>query len=196
MKDTTVASLDDVLERILRASREQDPVSVEAIMSAIGERSFGALLLLAGFVVLAPIIGDIPAVPTVMAVFVFLISAQLLANRRYFWLPRWLRGRSLKAQTLQKAVGRSRRAARFVDRLLKPRLPFFIAGSARYATATACLIIALVLPPMELIPFSANIAGLALSLFGLAHIARDGLLALIAFVFTLAGIAALVYGFS
>lgn len=195
MKDETVASLDDVLERILRASREQDPVSVEAVMSAIGERSFGALLLLAGFVVLAPVIGDIPTVPTVMAVFVFLISVQLLANRRYFWLPHWLRRRSLKAQTLKKAVQKSRRAARFVDRLLKPRLAFFIAGSARYATAIACLIIALVMPPMELIPFSANIAGLALSLFGLAHIARDGLLALMAFVFTLAGVVALVFGF-
>jgi len=165
-------------------------------MRAIGERSFGALLLLAGFVVLAPIIGDIPTVPTVMAVFVFLISAQLLANRRYFWLPRWLRSRSLKAQTLQKAVEKSRGAARLVDRLLKPRLLFFIAGPAHYATAIACMIIALVIPPMELIPFSANIAGLALSLFGLAHIARDGLLALVAFLFTLAGIVALAYGFS
>lgn len=196
MIDETVASLDDVLDRILLAASEHDPVSVEAVMTAIGERSFGALLLLAGFVVVAPIIGDIPTVPTAMALFVFLISVQLLANRRYFWLPRWLRSRSLKAQTLQKAVAKSRRPARFVDRLIKPRLAFFISGSARYATVAACLIIALVIPPMELIPFSANIAGLALTLFGLAHIARDGLLALIAFALTLAGLGALLYGFS
>lgn len=196
MSDREVESLDGVLDRILGAALEHDPVSVEEVMDAIGRRSFGALLLVAGLVVLAPIIGDIPTVPTLMALFVFLISVQLLANRRYFWLPRWLRRRSLDARTLLKAVEKSRRPARFVDRLIKPRLTFFIAGSASHAIAAACLLIALVMPPMELIPFSANIAGLALSLFGLAQIGRDGLLALLAFMLTLAGLGALVYGFS
>jgi Exopolysaccharide synthesis, ExoD. len=35
---------------------------------------------------------------------------------------------------------------------------------------------------MELVPMSANVAGIALLAFGLALIARDGLLALIAFI--------------
>ncbi|MEC7815327.1 MAG: exopolysaccharide biosynthesis protein, partial [Pseudomonadota bacterium] len=37
---------------------------------------------------------------------------------------------------------------------------------------------------MEFIPFSANGAGLALMAFGLAIVARDGLLALLALAFT------------
>ena len=40
------------------------------------------------------------------------------------------------------------------------------------------------MPVMEVIPFSANAAGAALTAFGLSLIARDGLLALIAFTFT------------
>ena len=37
---------------------------------------------------------------------------------------------------------------------------------------------------MEVVPFSANGAGIVLTIFGLSLIARDGLLALIAFVLT------------
>ncbi|MFN2288921.1 MAG: exopolysaccharide biosynthesis protein [Chromatocurvus sp.] len=194
MEDGELASLDDVLDAIERVAQAHDPVSVELMMDAIGSRSFGALLLLAGLVVLAPIIGDVPTVPTLMALFVFLISGQLLASRDYFWLPRWLLVRSLEARTLNKAVDRLRRPARFVDRLLKPRLDLLIAGRARYAVAVACLVIAMLMPPMEFIPFSANIAGAALSLFGLALVGRDGLLALLAFALTLGGVGVLIYG--
>jgi len=41
---------------------------------------------------------------------------------------------------------------------------------------------------MEVIPFSANAAGAAITAFGLSLIARDGLLALVASVFMLATI--------
>ena len=40
------------------------------------------------------------------------------------------------------------------------------------------------MPAMEFVPFSANIAGAAFTAFGLALIAYDGRLALLAFVFT------------
>ena len=42
------------------------------------------------------------------------------------------------------------------------------------------------MPFMEVVPFSANLAGAALAAFGLALVARDGLLALIAFLITAA----------
>lgn len=45
-----------------------------------------------------------------------------------------------------------------------------------------------VMPPMEFIPFSASLAGAALSLFGLSLMARDGLLALRGFVATFAAL--------
>lgn len=49
----------------------------------------------------------------------------------------------------------------------------------------------LAMPPMELIPFSANAAGAALTLFGLALVAHDGLLAWLGLALT-AGVLALV----
>jgi hypothetical protein len=50
------------------------------------------------------------------------------------------------------------------------------------------MMIALAIPPMELVPFAATIAGAALTAFALSLIADDGLLMLIALGFT-AGVA-------
>lgn len=41
----------------------------------------------------------------------------------------------------------------------------------------------LLMPLMEFVPFSANIAGFTFTVFGLSLLANDGLSALIAFVF-------------
>jgi hypothetical protein len=52
-----------------------------------------------------------------------------------------------------------------------------------YVIASIALVIGAAQPFMELVPFSANGAGAALTAFGLALIAHDGLVALIAMAF-------------
>ncbi len=153
-------------------------------MKAIGDRLFGPLLLLTGVITLAPIIGDIPGVPTIMGMIVFLLAIQLLFHREHLWLPQFLLKRSIERDNLHKAVEKLRPAARFVDRFLRPRLTMLTKNVVAYVIAFACLGIALAMPVMEVVPFSANIAGAALTLYGLALIAHDGLLALIAFALT------------
>ncbi|MEX2573959.1 MAG: exopolysaccharide biosynthesis protein, partial [Balneolaceae bacterium] len=63
------------------------------------------------------------------------------------------------------------------------RFLLFTAGPAVQVIAAFCLLIATVMPLMEMIPFSANGAGAVFTTFGLSLIARDGLLSLIAFAF-------------
>lgn len=179
-------NLHELLERIRDAAESEQKVSVEMIVDRLGQRSFGSTLLLAGIVTVAPLIGDIPGVPTTMSVLVLLTAGQMLLRRSEIWLPRWLLQRSVSGDRLRKAVTRLRKPAQVVDRLLHARLQVLVRGPASYAIAVACLVIGLALPPMELIPFSANIAGAALTGFGLAIISRDGLVALVSFVFTAA----------
>ncbi|MDV6317708.1 exopolysaccharide biosynthesis protein [Chromohalobacter sp. HP20-39] len=50
--------------------------------------------------------------------------------------------------------------------------------------ALFCFLIALAMPLMEVVPFSANGAGLALMMFGLSLMANDGLWALLALILT------------
>lgn len=191
-KDRKLTNLEQLLDRIEKAA-DDDRVSLDAILDVVGRSSFGPLLLVAGLVALAPIIGDIPGVPTIVAVFVLLTAGQLLFRREHIWLPRWLLKRSVARSKLCKALGWLRRPARFVDRLLRPRLTIFTQGAGIYAVAIGCIVIAAAMPAMELVPFSANGAGAALTAFGLSLIARDGLLALLAFLFTAATFGLAVY---
>jgi hypothetical protein len=188
-----VHNLQQLLAHMRRGPRGHDRVSVSDLMQAVGSRSFGPLLLVAGLVTLSPV-GDVPGVPTIMAAFVFLVAGQLLLGRESFWLPRWLLRRSVARKKFNKAIDWMRRPATWVDRLLRPRLVRLTRGEGRYAIAATCVAIALAMPPMELVPFTASVAGLALTAFGLALIAEDGLFALASFVLTSLALAWLLSG--
>lgn len=179
--------LEALLDRICEAKAEEGRISLDAILDEIGHRSFGPLLLLAGLIILMPLVGDIPGVPTVMGIFVILTSAQLLLGRDHFWLPDRLLRQSIDRGKVEKGVSWLRRPARWIDRVLRPRLSFLVKGPGLWVVAVASLLVGLGLPPMELVPFSANIAGLALSAFGLALITKDGLVAIVALLATSSG---------
>lgn len=181
-----ITNFEQLLERIGEASQGEDRVSLGAVLKELGNRSFGPLLLVAGIAALAPIIGDIPGMPTILGIIVFLIAVQLLLGREHFWIPHWLLKRSMSRDKLQRSLNWLLRPAQFIDHILKPRLTSFTQGFAIYVIAIFCMIIAAAMPVMEVVPFSANAAGAALTIFGLSLIAHDGLLALIAFVFTAA----------
>lgn len=180
-------SLSELLDRIEEAAKDEDDVSVDDLLDEVGRRSFGPLLLLAGLITLAPVIGDIPGVPTIIGIFVLLTGVQLVFHRDHFWLPRWLLKRTIDQDKLCKAVAWMRKPAGWVDRVMKPRLAIVTSGAMAYVIAVVCICIALLMPLMEVVPFSANLAGAALTAFGLASIAHDGLVALFAFAFTIAG---------
>lgn len=189
-------NLEQMLSRISQAEdNSSERISLGNIVNEVGHRSFGPLLLIAGIITVLPVVGDIPGVPTLMAAFILLVAGQLLFGRHYFWLPKWLLKRDVSQGKMNKAMKWMRSPARFIDRLLKPRLTFFLEGGAVYAIAGACVVIALAMPAMEVVPFTANGAGLAITLFALALMARDGLLALLAFITTLGTLGPLFYSF-
>ncbi|MFW6021268.1 MAG: exopolysaccharide biosynthesis protein [Guyparkeria sp.] len=195
-RHTQPTGLVALLQLLANTREEGDSVRLGTVLELIGRRSFGPMLLLAGLITVAPLIGDIPGVPTLIGLFVFLIALQLMLGREHFWLPAFLLARGIRRQTLHKAVVWMMPTARFIDRFLRPRLTFFINGGARYGVAILAMLVALMMPVMEFIPFSANAAGLTLTVFGLALIARDGLLALIAFALTGMSIGMIVWALS
>lgn len=182
-----VSNLEQLLNLIAQAARKQERVTVSTVVEVAGTRSFGTLLLLVGLILVSPLSG-IPGMATTMAILVLLIAVQLLLGRRHFWLPQWLLLRSVKPYPVLRAVALLRRPARFLDRWIRPRLTFLVHRTGTYVIALVCTIIALAMPTMELIPFSATTAGVPLTFFGLALFAQDGVVALIALA--LAGLVA------
>jgi hypothetical protein len=172
--------LEDLLDELDRAaSLNGAKVSVGEILDTVGTRSFGPLLLLTGILGMTPV-SAVPTAPTVIATLTFLVSVQLLLGRETVWIPRALEKLSVKAARVRKTVKVSRRPARLIDRLVKPRLSVLTRPWADRTVAAACMLAALATPPLELLPFVAFIPALAVATFGLALVARDGLLVLLA----------------
>ena len=118
--------LDHILNMIENTADNKDQVSLGMIMDALGRRSFGPILLLAGLITLAPIIGDIPGMPTIMGAVVLLTAVQLLIRREHVWMPQWMLRRSVRKERLCKALEWIRPVARFLDRFTRPRLSMLI----------------------------------------------------------------------
>ena len=186
-------SITDILREIKSSAAESDEVSVRDILDMVGRRSFGPVLLLAGLVILAPLIGDIPGVPTIMGSIVFLVAIQLLVGQKKLWLPNVLLKQSAKKKKLINAIEKLEKPSAYVDKLIKPRLTCLTNGWLTYPIAGICLCISVAIPFMEFIPFSANFAGAALTAFGLSLIAKDGLLAMFGYIFTISTVGFIVY---
>ncbi|KKO12742.1 exopolysaccharide biosynthesis protein [Pseudohongiella sp.] len=174
-------NLEAMLDLLHDVASDGDEVSLNDVFDTIGRRSFGPVVLFAGLVTLAPVVGDVPGMPTIMGSIVLLTVAQIVLQARHFWLPDWLLARSVSSEKMRKAVSAMRKPSRFIDRLLKPRLTVLVRGATRYAVALACGVTAMMTPAMEFIPFSANGAGLIWTLFGLALITDDGFVALLGY---------------
>jgi len=191
-------NLNDLLDKIRDTADGGDRVSLDEIMDAVGRRSFGPLLLLAGVFVSAPGIADIPGVPTVIGLFVLIISIQLVFGGDHFWLPGWLLKRRIKSKTIEKMTTSKwvRKPAKFVDHLLKERLCSLTGRPAMVIIAMVCVLTMLVMPLTEVVPLSANVVGASLVAFGLALMANDGLMTLLGFVISAAAVTFAIMGVS
>src|SRR5690606_39397155 len=101
--------LQQLVERLDQLAHEEERVSLAAVLNVVARRSFGPLILVAGLITLAPIVGDIPGVPSMVGILVWVVSIQLLLRRGQIWLPGWLLRRSLSSSKVIKSLRWCRR---------------------------------------------------------------------------------------
>ncbi|MCO1334411.1 exopolysaccharide biosynthesis protein [Microbulbifer sp. OS29] len=178
-----IIGLGQLLKDVETKSQGRDRVSIQHVIEAVGIRSFAPFLVVIGLILFSPLSG-IPGMSISMGLLLLLVAIQLLLQRTHIWLPQWLLNRSISKKKLMATLHWMERPARVADRWIQPRMGFVVRSYGTCAIAVTCTLIALALPLMEVIPFSASTAGLALTIFGLALVAHDGLLALIAFAVT------------
>ena len=169
---------------VLAAACAQHPasISVADIQAALGERSFGPLLLVPGLIGLSPI-GAIPGLPAITSVIVFLVAGQILLGQHHFWLPGGIRRRSINGARLARALQILRPWARVVDRFLLRRYSALTRGPFLYVLSALCLLVAAVTPIIEVVPLAGIVPNAAIVAIALAITAEDGLWALFAFAF-------------
>jgi len=183
--DSEPENLEQLLDKLSGTGRKGGDVRVGHLLDAAGRRGFGPVVLLVGVILVTPLSG-IPGMPTLMGLMVLLTLGQILFGRTRFWLPAWITQRKVPRESLLRAIEWLRPWARKIDRRIRPRLTWMLKGPGLYATVLMCMVIGAAMPATEVVPFSASIAGLALSVYGLAMVSRDGIVAILAWCLSIA----------
>lgn len=179
-------NLENLIDEILELSEEQDEVSVADIREAIGSRGFGPFLFIPSIIEISPI-GGVPGMPTFIAIIVGLFAVQILFGREDLWLPGFIDRRSVKASRFG-GLAKVRKPIRWIDKAVRPRLRWATRKPFLQLMALFTVALCLATPPLEIIPFAGMIPFATIALFGLALIARDGLMAVAGFLVSVIGI--------
>jgi len=190
------ASRDKPLESVLDTAIEdcdENKVTVGDLLDSFGDRSFGPVIMLLGLLVTVPPLGGIPGLPIVVGAVILLFSLQIVFGARHIWMPGFVQSRGLECSKLEDARDRVRPWLRRIDRMITMRLTWATGKIATYCAAIAVSALSLLMIPLELVPFAVAAPGVAVVLFGLALVARDGALMLAGFAGTAAAFSIAVF---
>jgi hypothetical protein len=168
------ALIDKVEQRVDAGER----ISIGMIQQVAGQRAAGPMLLFPALIVVSPL-SIIPGLPTMVGINTILVAGQVLLGREQIWLPKWLTERCLPAKHAERLLGYLKPVSRTVDAVAKPRWSSLLGEPLRRVGAGVCVLVGLIMPLLEFIPFTSTWAGAIIATFGLAVTARDGLLALV-----------------
>ncbi|CAM3423731.1 exopolysaccharide biosynthesis protein [Paracoccus nototheniae] len=168
--DQTITAMTDRV----RDAADGDTISVAQITGALGRDSLPPNLMIPALAVVSPLSG-VPLFSSVCGMLIALISAQMLLGRDHVWLPGFLMRRKLSSSRVLGALDWMRRPAGFLDRITAERLTVLVRRPMRWITQGLCLCCGLVMPFLELIPFTSSLMGVVVSLLAFGMLARDGL---------------------
>ena len=172
---STPHSVGDILDCLDELSEECDAVSVGRIMDAFGTRTFGPAIMVPALLELTPV-GAIPGVPTFLAAVIALVAAQKMFGKRHLWLPGIVSNRTVSGEKLAKGSHKLRGLAAFMDRHFHRRLKFMTRPPFSRIAAGVIVLLCVSVPFLEVLPFASSVPMLAIAGFGLAVLARDGVL--------------------
>lgn len=175
------SALDSVLDALEHLALTPGEVSLAQVLSAIGSRGFGPLMVVFSAFLILPV-GMIPGVPAVVAGILMLIGGHLIIERRRLWVPARLGRLHISSRILAASVKRAHPVVAFLRPVLARRFETLVEG-----VLALRLIGVILIATGAVIMFVGFIPGLpfALSLhilvLGLALTARDGLMGLLGY---------------
>ena len=173
--------LENVLERAINEV-EGDKVTFGDILDLFGSRSFGPIIVLLGMLVTVPPIGAVPGLPMIVGVIIILFTVQIVFGANRIWEPGFIEKRSISKDKLKKADEKAKPWLKRIDGLVSERITMLTGPWAIYASAVIIIFLSLLMIPLELVPFAVGVPGAAITLYGLAIMARDGVLMLLGYV--------------
>ncbi len=175
-KNNHLSSTSELFENLAN-NHARDKISIGEIKSAMHERGFGVLFIIFSLPLLIPI--PVPTgLGTAMSLPIFFFAYQLTVNVDSPWLPKWILRKELSISMFRKVVSKALPILRFVEKLLKERLPG-ISNSRRYEIFTGIFILLLNIPIMLPFPLSNTLPAAAIIVIAFGMIEKDGLMMLL-----------------
>ena len=167
----------DLLRHLLDGL-DGEKVTVGWVVTRLGSRAFGAIILL---MALPNIIPQIPGMSTVFGLLIMLPGMQLVLGLRTMWLPNYLARINLPSSKVAAVVTLAIPWVEKFEKMIKPRLTVLTYPPMENIIGVLVLLLGFIL----FLPFpGANwLPAMACCLFALGMLERDG-------VFTLMGLAA------
>ncbi|RIJ29558.1 exopolysaccharide biosynthesis protein [Henriciella algicola] len=173
--------LENVLERAINEI-DGDTVTFGDVLDLFGDRSFGPIIVLLGLLVVVPPIGAVPGLPMIVGLVIILFTIQIIFGADRIWVPGFIEKRSISKEKLKAADKKTKPWLKRIDGLISQRITMLTGPWSVYASAVIVIFLALLMIPLELVPFAVAAPGAAITLYGLAIMARDGVLMLIGYV--------------
>lgn len=152
----------------------RDPRSelcVDDMLAFLGDRALAAAILVFAIPILAPLP---PGSNFVLGIPLLAITAQLMLGRSTLWLPGMIGRKRIRLESSRSFLLKAADRLAWVEQYVKPRHGWFCTPRADRLIGAACFVLALLL--FLPIPFASILPALALSLFALGLVKRDGIL--------------------
>ena len=175
--------LSDILSA-LAADQTRERISIADLFEVMRDRAFGALMLIFAAPNVLPLP---PGASSVLGAPLIFIAAQLALARPGPWLPKFMAERSMAQPIFAATVGKVSPWLAKTEKLLRPRLSFLTRPPFEQLIGVMCLILAIIL--FLPIPFGNMPPALAICLFSLAILERDGIAAILGWIVAIASIA-------
>ncbi|NVP54539.1 exopolysaccharide biosynthesis protein [Rhizobium sp. DBTS2] len=160
----------------------RERISVGDILAAMGDRAFGALMLIFA---LPNILPTPPGTSAILGAPLVVLTAQMTVGLKP-WLPQVISNRSMLTKDFAAIVGRLQPWLQRAERLLRPRMSYLTTPPAEYFVGAVCLVLAVILfLPM---PLGNILPALAISLAAFGILERDGAWVIAGLIFAVVAI--------
>jgi hypothetical protein len=175
--------ISDIILGLSQAFSSQD-LSIRALRDALPGHIYGIVLLVLALPNLVPL--PMPGLSAVTGLLLLLLSIQLAFKKRTPWLPNFILKRRIKTQHLYKVCQTVFPYLRRLERIAVPRFPWLLRYPVDGIIAGICIFLSLII--MLPVPFGNALPALAICLFSIAMLERDGLFTILGIFGTLASI--------
>ncbi len=165
--------LSKLLEHVI-AHHGGERLTLGELSARLRDRAWGGLLLIFAAINILPLP---PGATAVTGIPLLVLTAQLAAGRSRPWFPRKLDRRGIGRETIARLIAKIEPIEHRIERVLKPRL-YSLTGhrGARVIGVISFLLSVILWLP---IPLGNHAPALAMTLFALALIYRDGVMAIL-----------------